>query len=80
MTALLDLSAPTIRRIIEDPSASDWLRRTAREALRRDPVDAANDMHILAKALEHRADHVLARHPALIARMKRKDRRVHGDQ
>lgn len=76
MTALVDLPAPTIRRIIEDPSASDWLRRTAREALRRDPVDAANDMNILAKALEHRADHILARHPALTARIKRKDRRV----
>ena len=79
MTALMDLSAPSIRRMIEDPSASDWLKRTAREALRRDPVDAANDINILAKALEHRADHVLARHPALSPRLKRKGRHAHGD-
>ena len=63
---------PTIRTIMEDPSASDWLRRTTREALRRDPVDAASEIGILAKVLDKRAGHVLARHPLLTMRHARR--------
>ena len=45
--------------IIADPAASDWLKRALREALDRDPVDAANDAEMLVEVLKRRADDVL---------------------
>jgi hypothetical protein len=45
--------------ILEDPSASDWLKGALRTALERDPVDALNDALVLAGALEARLRVVL---------------------
>lgn len=47
---------PTIDEILNDPSASNWLREALRQALARDPVDAANDAEILSAVLAARAD------------------------
>jgi hypothetical protein len=51
---------PTIDQNIEailssDPSASNWLKNALRDALKRDPVDAANDAELLAVILSKRA-------------------------
>jgi len=46
---------PTIEEILTDPSASNWLREALRNALDRDPVDAANDAEVLAAVLAARA-------------------------
>ena len=40
--------------ILQDPTASDWLKRALRTALERDPVDALNDALALAGALEEK--------------------------
>jgi hypothetical protein len=50
-------SAPApvqVSDILQDPSASDWLKAALRTALERDPVDALNDALALAGALEER--------------------------
>jgi|25BtaG_2_1085352.scaffolds.fasta_scaffold10159_3 hypothetical protein len=40
--------------IMEDPTASDWLIAALGSALRRDPVDAANDAEVLYRLLDRR--------------------------
>ena len=45
--------------ILDDPSASDWLKGALRSALKRDPVDALNDALLLAATLEERLRIVL---------------------
>jgi hypothetical protein len=40
--------------ILDDPSASDWLKGALRSAFERDPVDALNDALVLAATLEER--------------------------
>lgn len=50
----------TIEKVIEDPSTSNWMRQALTGALGCDPVDAANDAHVLKQLLEHRADAILA--------------------
>jgi hypothetical protein len=45
--------------ILNDPSASDWLKGALRSALARDPVDALNDALLLAGTLEERLRTVL---------------------
>jgi hypothetical protein len=45
----------TIEAILSDPAASLWLRAALRSALSRDPVDTANDAHVL----EHRCRSIL---------------------
>ena len=45
--------------ILDDPSASDWLKGALRSALERDPVDALNDALVLAGTLEERLRTVL---------------------
>ncbi len=45
---------PSIKDILEDPSASFWLRQALRGALARDPVDAANDAEMLVSLLDAR--------------------------
>jgi hypothetical protein len=40
--------------ILDDPTASDWLKGALRSALERDPVDALNDALLLAGTLEER--------------------------
>jgi len=49
-----DGNLPTIAEILEDPAASFWLKSALRSALYRDPVDAANEAHLLAQVLELR--------------------------
>ncbi|MBS2132078.1 hypothetical protein KEX41_28230 (plasmid) [Burkholderia thailandensis] len=46
---------PEPERILNDPGSSAWLRRVLREALERDPVDAARDAALLARVLEANA-------------------------
>lgn len=41
--------------ILQDPTASDWLKQAINTALYRDPVDAANDTEILLTLLCERA-------------------------
>lgn len=40
--------------LLTDPSVSDWLKNSLRTALRRDPVDAADDAAMLADLLAAR--------------------------
>ena len=46
-------------QILTDPSASFWMKAALRSALDRDPVDAANDAEVLAKALSRRCNRLL---------------------
>lgn len=52
-------SDPEEEEILDDPSASDWLKGALRSALERDPVDALNDALLLAATLEERLRAVL---------------------
>jgi hypothetical protein len=52
-------SDPEGEEILDDPSASDWLKGALRSALERDPVDALNDALVLAATLEDRLRAVL---------------------
>jgi hypothetical protein len=49
----------TIDEIFADPAASIWLKAALRSALSRNPVDAANDADVLARALKDRCRHLL---------------------
>ena len=53
------ISDPEGEEILDDPSASDWLKGALRSALERDPVDALNDALVLAATLEERLRAVL---------------------
>ena len=55
----LPTSDPEGEEILDDPSASDWLKGALRSALARDPVDALNDALLLAATLEVRLRAVL---------------------
>lgn len=44
--------------ILEDKTSSYWLKNALRSALDRDPVDAAADAEILAKALQEHLENV----------------------
>lgn len=48
-----------IRRTLDDPAASYWLKQTLLDALKRDPIDAANDAEILQQLLQRRAQTLL---------------------
>ena len=52
---------PGIHDVLGDPAASDWLKAALCSALRRDPVDAANDSEILARLLEDKGDKILSK-------------------
>jgi len=45
-----------LNAILNDPSASYWLKDSLRSALRRDIVDAANDAEVLAEVLADRCE------------------------
>jgi hypothetical protein len=42
---------PSIDEVLADPAASYWLKAALCSALRRDPVDAANDSETLTRLL-----------------------------
>lgn len=44
-----------IRRILNGPGTSSWMKVALSTALERDPVDAVNDAELLAMVLAHRA-------------------------
>jgi hypothetical protein len=48
-----------VTHILEDLSASEWLKAALRTAMARDPVDALNDALALAGVLEDRLRAVL---------------------
>ncbi len=47
------------KTILDDPAASRWLKEALRSALKRDPVDAANDAEVLATLLVYRAAKIM---------------------
>lgn len=47
-------SALTVDEVMQDRSASQWLKTSLHTALERDPVDALNDALVLAGLLEDR--------------------------
>jgi hypothetical protein len=53
-----------VDQVFAGPAASRWLQTALREALRRDPVDAANDAEFLAQLLAARCDDILGRDQA----------------
>ena len=53
------LKPPTIESVLNDPSASDWLKGAIRDLLERDPVDAANDSFWLGAIMQDRTKEVL---------------------
>lgn len=57
----------TAAAILNDPTASTWLKDALRSALRRDPVDAANDAAYLARFLDARCNEILDFYPNKVA-------------
>lgn len=45
-------SNPTIERVLRDPAASFWLKKTLLSALTRDSVDAANTAEMLFRLID----------------------------
>lgn len=63
--------------IMNDPSTSDWLKRSVLALSRRDPVDALGDASVLImlvtqriEELEHAADRASVATAAVIAKMQ----------
>ena len=50
---------PEIEEVLRDPAASLWLKHALRSILARDPVDAANDVEVLARLLDRRCRSIL---------------------
>ena len=48
-----------IKAVLDNPGASNWLKHSLEQALRRDPVDAANDAEVLHTLLDRRCDELL---------------------
>ena len=48
-----------IKKLLADPTRSNWFKKALKEALERDPVDAAKDARELANLLELRVDAIL---------------------
>ena len=55
-----------LEEYLEDPAASDWFKMVLSSALQRDPVDALNDVEILASILRYQLDKYLKRPAAII--------------
>ena len=49
-----------LKAMATDPALSYWFKNALTEALKRDPVDAANDAGLLALVLDKRANELLA--------------------
>ena len=54
-----DKPVPSIDEVLQDLTASWWLRSSLLSALSRDPVDAANDAEVLACLLDRRCHDLL---------------------
>ncbi|MBI2770346.1 MAG: hypothetical protein HYX47_12040 [Burkholderiales bacterium] len=54
------MPTPEPEAALRDPAASTWFIRALEAAMRRDPVDAANDADVLARILGKHANKVLA--------------------
>lgn len=50
----------TIESALTDPTLSYWFKDVLRSALKRDPVDAATELELLASLLNQRCDEVAA--------------------
>lgn len=48
-----------IDQVLEDPSASDWLKSSLQQARTRDPVDAVRDAYVLFEILKDGCDEAL---------------------
>ena len=48
--------SPRIDTVLADPATSDWLRVALQAAIKRDPVDAANDAELLFATLKAHLD------------------------
>ncbi|TDU25582.1 hypothetical protein DFR24_4021 [Panacagrimonas perspica] len=46
----------TVDDVLQNPLTSEWLRTALNAALRRDPVDAANDADVLRTVLMHQIE------------------------
>ena len=46
------MKTPTPSEILDDPSASSWIKQALQTALDRNPVDAVNDASLLFQVLE----------------------------
>lgn len=53
-------SGDELKAMANDPALSYWFKTALKEALKRDPVDAANDAELLALVLGKRATELLA--------------------
>ncbi len=47
------METPTVIEVMNDPSASNWLRESLSKAVERDIVDAVNDAELLSKILNN---------------------------
>ena len=56
MATSTDAHLPTIDEVLRDPSTSVWLSLALQGALRKEPVDVANDAEVLFHLLERRCD------------------------
>lgn len=54
-------TAEKIDAVLQDFSTSFWLKHALTAALKRDPVDAANDAHFLANILKEHCQSVVYR-------------------
>lgn len=51
----------TCEGVLSSPEASYWIKNALSEAIKRDPIDAANDAEFLAQLLRARMFEVLKR-------------------
>lgn len=61
-------AAARANEILADPCASFWLKNALQSAMRRDPVDASNDAHVLAELLHQHCNEVYAKVAAMLER------------
>lgn len=61
-SAAKPISPPSASELLRDFSTSFWLRNALKDALGRDPVDAANDAAVLCDVLDSRCKELLRHH------------------
>lgn len=52
--------SPEVTALLQDPTASYWLKAALRSALAREPVDVANDAEVLSALLARRCQRKLS--------------------